>query len=72
MHNRTKLTTQFSDLTTKLQHAKQLESIVVENIQQYPNAINHVVNTHGRFYGLRSKYDGSGKLRQPMKATLHA
>lgn len=26
-----------------------------------------VVNAHAKFYGLRSKYDGRGNLREPMK-----
>lgn len=28
-----------------------------------------LVNRVGKFYGKRSKYDGSGNLRQPMKAS---
>jgi hypothetical protein len=40
------------------------------NMPMFPDALYHVVNAHGRFYGLRSKYDGSGNLRQPMRATL--
>jgi hypothetical protein len=64
----------FNDINAKLQTAKQLESIQhpVSKIPLYPNAISHVINAHGRFYGLRSKYDGNGNLRQPMKATLSA
>ena len=27
-----------------------------------------VINAHGKFYGLRSKYDGRGNKREPLKA----
>lgn len=64
----------FNDLTAKLQTAKLFESMKhpVTQVPLYPHAISHVVNAHGRFYGLRSKYDGNGNPRQPMKATLSA
>ncbi len=29
-----------------------------------------IVNAHGKFYGLRSKYDGNGKKRAPLKAKV--
>lgn len=31
-------------------------------------AIRSVINAHGKFYGLRSKYDGRGNKREPLKA----
>lgn len=64
----------FNDFDLKLHQARQLESIKnpVTQIPLYPNAVNHVINAHGKFYGLRSKYDGNGNLRQPMKATISA
>lgn len=61
----------FSDLTVKMNHAQNFQKMADHlNMPMFPNALSHVVNAHGRFYGLRSKYDGSGNLRQPMRATL--
>lgn len=31
-------------------------------------ACRSVINAHGKFYGLRSKYDGRGNKREPLKA----
>lgn len=31
-------------------------------------AVRSVINAHGKFYGLRSKYDGRGNYREPLKA----
>ena len=66
----------FSDVKAKLQHANYLNSLYhtvgqgegAFQVQTYPNAVKAVVNVHGRFYGLRSKYDGRGNLRTPFKA----
>lgn len=32
------------------------------------SAMASVINAHGRFYGLRSKYDGNGNKRTPVKS----
>jgi len=45
----------FSDLQAKL------------NPFLEPEARKAIVNAYGRFYGLRSKYDGRGNLRTPLK-----
>lgn len=68
------VTYSFSDLTTKLKHAQDLQQQVdfITKVPLYPNAANSVINAHGKFYGLRSKYDGRGRLREPLKASIHA
>ncbi len=64
---------QFSDLKTKLQHAMQLIKVEDPTTKTalFPNAVKAVVNAHGRFYGLRSKYHGNGNLRTPMTASVY-
>ena len=70
----------FSDLDSKLKAAREVAtlfapktlikgtdlSIHINNV--VAKAQKTVINTHGKFYGLRSKYDGKGNLRQSMKA----
>lgn len=66
----------FSDVKAKLEHANYLNSLYhtvgqgegAFQVQSYPNAVKAVINAHGRFYGLRSKYDGRGNKRTPFKA----
>lgn len=60
----------FNNLEAKLQHAKALTAYIdpLTKTCPYPKAMDHVVNAHGKFYGLRSKYDGNGNLRMPIKA----
>lgn len=64
----------FFDLSTKIQHAQSLQNQVdfITKVPLYPEAVNSVINAHGKFYGLRSKYDGRGNLREPVKASIHA
>lgn len=64
----------FSDLTTKVKHAQNLQQMVnpETKLPLYPEAVNSVINAHGKFYGLRSKYDGRGNPRDPVKASIHA
>lgn len=68
------VTYNFSDLTTKIQHAQTLQQHVDPSTKMplYPEAVNSVINAHGKFYGLRSKYDGRGNLREPVKGSIHA
>ena len=68
------ITYNFSDLTTKIKHAQDLQQMVnpETKLPLYPEAVNSVINAHGKFYGLRSKYDGRGNLREPVKASIHA
>lgn len=59
----------FSDIESKVQSAYAMQTVnPVTKIMQNPNAVNAVINAHGKFYGLRSKYDGRGNLRTPLKA----
>lgn len=72
---KTLVTLRFSDLKQKLdlisqqmnaqfypltEHAVKLQAVKI--------AHEACINAHGRFYGLRSKYDGRGNLRTPVKA----
>ncbi len=64
----------FSDLTAKLALIRDkvtLSTQAVLNPGYAQAAINDAqkacINAHGKFYGLRSKYDGRGNLRKPLK-----
>lgn len=59
----------FSDLKEKLDLVPQLFDLPTSDRPQLiANARRRIINAHGKFYGLRSKYDGNGKLREPLKA----
>jgi hypothetical protein len=74
MKKNTLTTSSFADLDFKIKHTQSLQQQVdfTTKVPLYPNAVNSVINAHGKFYGLRSKYDGRGKLREPVKASIHA
>lgn len=58
----------FSDLKAKLDLVPQLFTLPTSDRPQLiANARRSVINAHGKFYGLRSKYDAGGKLREPLK-----
>ena len=76
-------TLKFSDLNAKLQSVSAAISrqfiargrLVTGNVtadraeaDAQMQAARHVINAHGKFYGLRSKYDGRGNKREPLKA----
>jgi len=75
-------TLKFSDLNAKLQSVSAAISrqflargqLVTGNVSNARSesaaqmqAARHVINAHGKFYGLRSKYDGRGNKREPLK-----
>jgi hypothetical protein len=63
----------FSDLDAKVKTARSLQSQVdfITKVPLYPNAAAAVINSHAKFYGLRSKYDGRGNLRTPLTAATY-
>ena len=68
----------FSDLNAKLVDARNVATLYAQQVALVPNpafveatvnkAVRSVINAHGKFYGLRSKYDGRGNKREPFKA----
>ncbi len=71
---------QYSDLKAKLKNAINVVTLHMhgnvldgahrgaQTQAQINIAQKAIVNQHRKFYGLRSKYDGKGNLRQPLKS----
>lgn len=72
----------FRDLDAKIIDARNVAALYANQIAVVSNpvarsafieatvnkAVRSVVNAHGKFYGLRSKYGGRGNKREPLKA----
>jgi hypothetical protein len=72
----------FSDLSAKLADAQNVATLYANQVAvasepvaraafvnaTVNKACRTVINAHGKFYGLRSKYDGRGNKREPLTA----